>query len=265
MKLALCQMYMSDKMQENYDKSIRMFKEAVSLGADLILFPEIQLCRFFPQYEKQNVADYRMGIESSFIKELCGLCKQYKVMAAPNIYLEENGKAYDATILIDEDGTVIGIQKMVHIAQAKQFYEKDYYEPSDEGFMVFDTKYGKIGIVICFDRHYTESIRTETLMGADLILIPTANTKSEPLEMFEWEVRVQSFQNSVPVAMCNRVGIEDEMEFAGESLLTDANGDLILKSDDKEQIVIAEIDLQQTSLIRMGKPYTNLRRIEFYE
>lgn len=96
----------------------------------------------------------------------------------PNILLYENGKTYDASLLIQKDGTIAGVQKMVHIAQAEQFYEQDYYTPSDDGFHVFDTEYGKIGIVVCFDRHYPESIRTESLMGAELILIPTVNTKT---------------------------------------------------------------------------------------
>jgi predicted amidohydrolase len=160
---------------------------------------------------------------------------------------------------------VIGIQKMVHIAQAEKFYEQDYYEPSDTGFQVFDTEMGKIGIVVCFDRHYPESIRTETLMGADLILIPTVNAKSEPLEMFEWEIRVQAFQNSVAIAMCNRVGTEGDMVFAGESILTDANGNVIVKADDTEQLIFAEIDLQTVEKVRSGKPYTTLRRPEMYK
>ena len=109
-------------------------------------------------------------------------------MAVPNIYLLENGKTYDASILIDKNGSILGVQKMVHIAQAEQFFEQDYYMPSDDGFHVFDTAFGKIGIVVCFDRHYPESIRTEALMGADLILIPTVNTKEEPSKMFAWEI-----------------------------------------------------------------------------
>ena len=137
-------------------------------------------------------------------------------MAVPNIYLSEDDRNYDASILIDTDGTVIGIQKMVHVVQAKQFYEQDYYTPSNDGFKVFETKYGKIGIVVCFDRHYPESIRTEVMEGAELILIPTVNTKSEPSEMFEWELRVQAFQNSAIIAMCNRVGEEGSMVFSGE-------------------------------------------------
>jgi predicted amidohydrolase len=129
---------------------------------------------------------------------------------------------------------------------------------------VFDTAWGKIGIVVCFDRHYPESIRTESLMGAELILIPTVNTKSEPLEMFEWEVRVQAFQSSVAIAMCNRVGTEGNMVFAGESILTDANGTVVAKADDTEQLVVAEIDLQTVGKIRSQKPYTSLRRPELY-
>lgn len=162
-------------------------------------------------------------------------------MAVPNIYLSEDGRNYDASILIDTDGTVIGIQKMVHVAQAKQFYEQDYYTPSNDGFKVFETKYGKIGIVVCFDRHYPESIRTEVMEGAELILIPTVNTKSESSEMFEWELRVQAFQNSAIIAMCNRVGQEGSMVFSGESVVIDANGDVLSKADDKERIMIAHM------------------------
>lgn len=86
-----------------------------------------------------------------------------------------------------------------------------------------------------FDRHYPESIRTEALMGADLILIPTVNTKTEPSEMFEWELRVQAFHNSVSIAMCNRVGQEGEMNFSGESIVVNPNGKVIKKAGDQEE------------------------------
>jgi predicted amidohydrolase len=102
-------------------------------------------------------------------------------------------------------------------------------------------------------------------MGAELILIPTVNTKSEPLEMFEWEVRVQAFQNSVAIAMCNRVGTEDHMVFAGESIVTDANGNVIVKADDTEQLIFAEVDLRTMRKVRSRKPYTTLRRKELYK
>jgi len=186
-------------------------------------------------------------------------------MAVPNIYLLENGKPYDTSILIDKNGNISGIQKMVHIAQADKFFEQDYYTPSDDGFKVFETEFGKIGIVVCFDRHYPESIRTEALNGADLILIPTVNTKAEPSEMFEWELRVQAFHNSTIIAMCNRVGAEGDMDFSGESIIVDANGNVIAKADDKEQILYVDVELKDASAIRASRPYTQLRRTEFYK
>lgn len=265
MKIALAQMKNEGTIKKNLEKSILLIKEAARNSADIILFPEVQLTEFFPQYEKKDVTKYRLCIDSEEIKTLQNVCKEEHIIAIPNIYLEENDNAYDASLFIDCEGNIKGTQKMVHIAQAKQFYERDYYTPSDDGFKVFDTEFGKFGIVVCFDRHYPESIRTEALMGADLILIPTVNTKAEPSEMFEWELRVQAFQNSVAIAMCNRVGVEDAMEFSGESIVVDANGDVIAKADDKEQIIYVDIDLHQSGNIRSGKPYTNLRRLELYK
>ena len=264
MKIALCQMENKGTIRENLEQSIRAIEEAALQKADLILFPEVQLTEFFPQYPGQDVSEYRVGQNSDIVKNFCNAAKDNQIMVVPNLYLYENGKTYDASLLIRKDGTIAGVQKMVHVAQANQFFEQDYYTPTDDGFHVFDTEYGKIGIVVCFDRHYPESIRTEALMGADLILIPTVNTKEEPSEMFEWELRVQAFHNSVYIAMGNRVGTEGQMDFSGESVVIDANGDTIVKADDRAQILYTDIDLEQAKTIRNKRPYTNLRRTEFY-
>lgn len=265
MKLALAQMKNEGSMQLNLEKSLRYIHEAADNGADLILFPEVQLTEFFPQYPGQNVEEYRVKIDSDIIRSIRAACQEEHIMAVPNIYLEQEGNAYDASILIGKDGKIIGIQKMVHVAQAKQFYEQDYYTPSEDGFHVFETEHGKLGIVVCFDRHYPESIRTETLMGAELILIPTVNTKSEPSEIFEWELRVQAFQNSIAIVMCNRVGCEDRMEFSGESIAIDANGNVIEKADDKERLLYVNLDLSESKRVRDSRTYTNLRRKDFYK
>ena len=180
------------------------------------------------------------------------------------MYLQSQNARYDASLWIAPNGKILDIAKMVYIAQNEKFYEQDYYTPSDDGFHVFNTEFGKIGIVVCFDRHYPESIRTESLQEADLILIPTVNTKAEPSEMFEWEVRVQAFQNSVAIAMCNRVGVEGEMDFAGESMAVDANGEILARADDTEQIVYVDINLEKSGKVREKRPYTRLRRKEFY-
>lgn len=253
----------------NLEKSLNAVREAAEHHADMILFPEVQLTEFFPQFRGYGKTAYQVTLDSEIVNAFRKACRKYNIMAVPNLYLKPDAekagsRAYDASILIDIDGSIIGIQKMVHIAQAEHFYEQDYYLPSDDGFHVFDTAFGKIGIAVCFDRHYPESIRTEALMGADCILVPTVNTKSEPMEMFEQEIRVQAFQNSVFIAMCNRVGSEAEMDFAGESIVVSPQGEVILKADDTEQLIYADIDLQQAGNIRGGKNYTALRRREFY-
>ncbi len=263
MKIAMYQMQMSKNTSENLEKSLCALREAAAEGADLIVYPELTLLPFFPQYEAQDMTDAVIHSGAAEIEAFRLACRENKIYAVPNFYYEENGEKYDASFVITPEGEILGIQKMVHIAQAEQFYEQDYYAPSDDGFLVFDTPLGKIGIVVCFDRHYPESIRTEKLKGADLVLIPTANTKAEPLDMFEWEIRVQAFQNCVPVAMCNRIGTEGDMEFAGESLVTDVNGDLLVKADDSEQIVYAEIDPEESKKNR--RPYLSLRRTDLYE
>ena len=97
-----------------------------------------------------------------------------------------------------------------------------------------------------------------------MILIPTVNTKAEPSQMFEWELRVQAFQNSVALAMCNRVGVEGNIHFSGESVVVDARGKVLAKADDTEQILYVDVDMQEPLKIRNAKPYTQLRRTEFY-
>lgn len=264
MKLALCQMQMSVDEGENLSRSLATLTEAAAAGANLIVYPELQLHRFFPQYPGRDVKDKLLGVESSVVRQFQAACRHNRIMAAPNFYIQEPGGCFDTTLLIGSDGSLIGRQKMVHIAQAEQFYEQDYYTPSDDGFLVFNTPLGRIGVVVCFDRHYPESVRTEALMGADLILIPTANTQAEPLDLFDWEVRVQAFQSSVSIAMCNRTGLEDGMDFSGGSLVCDANGDVLLKAGRQEGLFYADIDMSAPSRIRQARSYTSLRRTELY-
>lgn len=139
MRIALAQMKNQGSVEANLNQSIEWMREAAEHGADLILFPEVQLTEFFPQYQGQDVRRYRLGLESPEVQAFRKASREWNIWASPNVYLEENGKAYDASLLIGADGQIAGIQKMVHIAQACQFYEQDYYTPSDDGFRVFDT------------------------------------------------------------------------------------------------------------------------------
>ena len=262
MKIAMAQMKIDENQSMNLEKSLKMIETAANEGAKLICFPELQLSHFFPQYPGLDVSEHILLIEDERILKIREKCKECGIMAIPNIYLEENDKYYDTSILISKDGEIIGTSKMVHIMQCPQFYEQDYYDPSDTGFRVFDTSFGKIGIIVCFDRHMPESFRLCALQGAEIIIIPTANTKNEPLEKFEWELRIPAMQNNVFVAMCNRVGKEGEMDFAGQSIVVDPNGDVVVKAGDNEQIVYADIDPGMIRKARQMRPFISLRRPE---
>ncbi|MBQ0064560.1 MAG: carbon-nitrogen hydrolase family protein [Firmicutes bacterium] len=262
MKIACAQIMARETIEESLNLTLQLIEEAADNDADCILFPEIHLHKFFCQYRNLEIPSF--SIESKAIQDICTSCKKNHIMAIPNLYFEENGKTFDASFLIDKTGKILGNQKMVHIAQAENFYEQDYYYPSDDGFKVFDTEFGKLGMVICFDRHYPESIRTEVLMGAECIFIPTANTKQEPSDVFEWEIRIQAFQNSSYIVMCNRIGKEGNMDFSGETIVVDPNGKVILKVDDQEGLYYANLSLSEVQKIRESKPYTNLRRKQYY-
>jgi N-carbamoylputrescine amidase len=256
-------MAMAADMEENYRKALSYLDAA--RGSDLLFFPEIQMTPFFPQYERRNVDAYAMDLRDERILGLRERCARNRLYASPNLYLQLGKDRFDASLWITPEGELQGIAKMVHVVQAKNFCERDYYTPSDDGFKVFDAPWGKVGIVICFDRHLPESIRTCALMGVDLVIVPTANTKDEPMEMFEWELRVQAMQNNVFIAMCNRVGAEGEMRFSGESIVVDPNGEVVVKADDQERLVGAEIDLEKAKEIRKSRPYILARRPECYK
>lgn len=263
-RIALFQMSMNDNEYEVLNKCLKAIKKAAKQACDIILFPELTLHKFFPQYEAYSVSDKLININHDFVKAFEKVCRENKIYAVPNFYLNESEKAYDASILIGRNGEISGIQKMVHIAQAENFFEQSYYTPSDDGFHVFDTDFGKIGITVCFDRHYPESIRTESLIGAELILIPTANTENEPMKMFDYEIKVQAFQSCVPIAMCNRTGKEDNMIFSGKSEIIDSDGNKLFMADEKEQLIIFDVDMDSAKKAKEKRPYTSLRRKEFY-
>ena len=255
MKLAMAQMRMGTTIAENLEQTLQYMEQAKAFGADLIFFPEVQLSPFFPQYENREAAQWLLAEDSAEIQSICEACKRLRLWACPNVYLELDGKRFDASIMIDDNGSVMGISKMVHIAQAKYFYEQDYYAPSDDGFKVYDTPFGKIGVVICFDRHLPDGIRSCARQGAELVIIPTANIEGEPLELFEWEVRVQAFQNTVFAAMCNRVGREGEITFAGQSLLAGPDGGLLFKADGSEGLFVVEVITEQVRRERAKRPW----------
>ena len=264
MRLALAQYELSSEMKPNLAKALDRMSTAAGDGAELILFPELCLSPFFPQHAGQDASRYGVTLDSEWIHEFQAACERLRIAACPNIYLREGERLFDASLMIGSEGTLQGVSKMVHIAQLPGFYEQDYYTPSDTGFRVYDTPPGKVGIVVCFDRHFPESIRTCVLRGAALILIPTANTMDEPRDLFECELRAAALQNGVYIAMCNRVGTEGDVVFCGESMVVDPFGSIVAKAGSAESLVIAEIEPQMVLLARAQRPYLALRRPELY-
>ncbi|BFK77221.1 carbon-nitrogen hydrolase family protein [Acidaminococcus intestini] len=263
MKLSMVQMQMEKDIQSNENKALKFCDSA--RGTDLLFFPEIQYSPFFPQFPNQKVSQYLLTPSGPEIQKLREKARQNHYYLSPNLYLRmDDGKGYDSSLWISPEGEVVDIATMVHIFRAPEFYESDYYAPSKDGFKVFDTAFGKIGIVICFDRHIPESVQTCAAMGADLVIIPTANIKSEPLELFQNEIQILSMQNRVFIAMCNRVGREGNVVFAGESLVTHPSGEVICKAGDQEELITVSIDLSEAGKWKTQYPFLELRRPDYY-
>lgn len=268
MKIALIQMQMSMDKKTNLKRAMENIEDACLNGAELVLFPEAQLTPFFPQYPSAMLEG--MGIHKTAfaipedderIQSFADKAKEKEIYLSPNFYVQtKEGKLFDRSYFMDPNGEILGTSEMVNIYSAENFFEKDYYDPSETGFRVFDTPNGRIGIVICFDRHLAESVRSCALQGAQLVLIPSANVKNEPLDVFEAELRGQAFENNVFIAMCNRVGQEDGMDFAGESLVIDPEGQVIAKAGDQEENLLVNLDLGQAIRSRNQRPYLSYVR-----
>lgn len=264
MKIALAQYALTPDMNANLEKVLELMRGAASRQADLILFPELCVTEFFPRCAGQNVEHLAVTIESPVVKAFRDACRRLNIAASPNVYLRDRGLLFDASLLIGSNGEIRGVSKMVHIAQLPGFYEKDYYTPSDTGFQTFPMPFGQVGIVVCFDRHYPESIRACAVRGASIVLIPTANTVDEPRDIFDCELRAAAFQNGVFVAMCNRIGPEGDARFCGESTVVGPTGDIVAKGGAGEELLVVDADLSEVPAARAKRPYLSLRRPETY-
>ncbi len=175
------------------------------------------------------------------------LAKSWKTVVVLNLFEKSGDKTYDSSPVIDSDGSLLGITRMVHIFEAPCFHEKGYYTPGDGQKLVYDTTAGKIGVAICYDRHFPEYMRTLGLQGAELIVVPQAGAIGEwPPGLFEAEMQVAGFQNGYFVALCNRVGKEDCVTFEGKSFVTAPDGRILTQAPAMEDhILMCEIDLDE--------------------
>ena len=242
-KLAALQHAMSTEIEVNLETAARLMAEAAADGAGIAVFPEIQLSPFFPVRRGSDASVYAMKADDLALERLGALAKRFELVTVANIYFEDaDGERYDASPVFDADGSLLGISKMVHIAQFERFWEKDYYA-SGSGFDVYDTAAGRLGIVICYDRHFPESYRACALQGAEIIATPTCNLAGEPLGLFAAEMRVLAMQNAVYSILVNRCGVEGDTRYGGHSVIAGPDGVLLAEAGGEEAVLIADYDL----------------------
>ncbi len=266
-KIALAQTSASANPEDNLKKSADFIKSASDNGASIVCFPEMSFTRFFPQYYCDesyfSMAETIPGPTTDF---LCGLAKKHNISIIANL-LERAGRGYfyNTSPVINESGEIVDAVRMKHIAEEPLFNEKYYYHPGNDEIKAIQLKDCKIGVAICYDRHYPELMRILTLQGADIIFIPQAGIKGNPVDLYEIEMQAASFQNQVYTALVNRVGIEDKMTFVGARFVTSPDGNVASHASfDKEELQITECDLGKIDEMRIKRPFLRDRRPDLY-
>jgi agmatine deiminase len=271
--LALVQMKMSEDIEQNRGKAIAGVKTAAKKGANIVCFPELFTSPYFPQEENTDAEKYSESIPGKTTDELSKVARENKVViVAGSIFEKDGGKFYNTAVIINENGALLGKYRKIHIPHDQRFYEQNYFAPGDLGYRVVKTNYGKIGVLICYDQWYPEAARINGLMDADIIFYPTAIGLVDGVEQSEgnwqsaWETiqRGHAIGNSVVVAAVNRVGKEDAMNFWGGSFVCSQFGALLAKGSDKEDIIMATIDLSLAKQIKDGWMFFKHRRPETY-
>lgn len=268
MRIALIQFKAKSSKQENIERGLKAIKRAAQKGAQLIVFPELSFLPFFPQKpDNRRAFDLAETIPGPTTDLFSQVAKEFGVVIVINLYERQGRKTYDASPLIDADGSIAGVVRMIHILEAPGFHEKQYYSPGNLRQLVFPTKVGRIGIAICYDRHFPEYMRILALQKAEIVVVPQAGAINEwPEGIFEAELRVAAFQNGYFVALANRVGQEEILEFAGESFVVDPFGRLIARScQAKEEILLADCDLNLIKECPAKKHFLPDRRPNFYK
>ena len=267
MKIALIQQSASDNKTTNIERGLTATKEAALNGANIICFAELSFTKFFPQYPSNNnnvhLAETIPGSTTNLFSKLA---KEFGVVIILNLFEKDNQITYDSSPILNIDGKLLGITRMVHIADYTCFHEKGYYFPGNNGVEIYDTIFGKIGIAICYDRHYPEYMRALALKGAEIVFVPQAGITDEwPDGLFEAEMRVAAFQNGYFTALCNRVGKEERLTFSGESFVCDPFGNIISKAgEETEEILYCDVELNDINKSSAKTLFLKDRRPELY-
>lgn len=267
MKIALIQQHAAPDKSDNIYRGLEAVDEAAAAGANLVVFAELAFERFYPQ----NPADadpLRLAepVPGPMTEAFAEKAKRHGMVIVLNLYERDGSHAYDCSPVIDADGRLLGRTRMIHITEYACFHEQGYYTPGDTGAPVYDTKAGRIGVAICYDRHYPEYMRALAVAGADLVVVPQAGAVGEwPDGLYEAEMQVAAFQNGYFTALCNRVGEEECLTFSGESFVCGPDGRVIARAaSGKGDILYADVDLAQTGQSHARKLFLRDRRPEIY-
>ena len=197
----------------------------------------------------------------------CGLARETGTVAVLNLFERDGDRTYDSSPVIDADGRILGVTRMVHIMEGPGFHERGYYTPGDRPVYVHATAAGRVGVAICYDRHFPEYMRGLRLAGAELVVVPQAGAVGEWTEgIFEAELQVAAFQNGYYAALVNRVGREGELDFAGESFVADPDGRVVARAPrGRDHVLIADCDFGKNAASHAARHFLEDRRPDVYE
>ena len=282
--VAAIQMQMCSDVKQNIKKADQMVRQAAKQGAQIILLPELFERPYFCQERRYDYYSYAKPLhENDAVIHFKNVAEELSIVLPISFYEKEENRLYNSLAMIDADGSILGVYRKTHIPDDHFYQEKFYFSPGDTGFKVFDTAYGKIGAGICWDQWFPETARSLAVMGAELLLYPTA-IGSEPIldtdSMPHWRRVMQGHAaaNCMPVVAANRVGLEEvypcaenanqssALQFYGSSFMTDGVGEIIKSaSRDQEEILVSSYDLEALAKERLDWGLFRDRRPECYQ
>lgn len=267
MRIALVQQHATTDKRDNLERGLYAARAAAERSAQVIGFAELAFEPFYPQDPAPpDAIELAEPIPGPTTQAFIDLAIELGVAVLPNLYELDGDSAYDTTVVIDADGTLLGKTRMLHVPDYACFHERGYYASGDLGAPVFETRFGRIGVAICYDRHYPEVMRVLALAGAQVVLVPQAGAVGEWTEgLFEAELRVASFHNGFFTALCNRVGEEARLTFAGESFVCNPAGETIGRAGgETDQILVCDLDLGEVERSAARRLFLPDRRPELY-
>jgi N-carbamoylputrescine amidase len=278
--LGLLQHACSADRAANLKKTLALAEEAARRGANIICTQELFCSQYFCQSEDHAQFKLAERIPGPTTEAFQALAKRHGVVVIVSLFEKRaSGLYHNTAAIIDADGALLGIYRKMHIPDDPLYYEKFYFTPGDTGFRAWKTRFGKIGVLICWDQWYPEAARLTALQGAEILFYPTAigwhpheKAKLGPTQYDSWELiqRSHAVANGCYVAACNRIGHEKlaggaGIEFWGQSFVADTSGQLIAKAAKaRQEILIAEVDLDRVDSTRTYWPFLRDRRIDAY-